>query len=135
MNMNLIDSEELVVARPFEPDHPGRRNPWDPQLHPKNYNYVQSIIDLVDAEPSRPPKYSEETRLEVFRLRDAGYTLRQIADELGLSKSTACLYLQKRARELYKAKIRQPGTDKLVETHYSIKEIYIGKIEPTKSKK
>lgn len=123
------------IARPFEPDHPGQRNPWNRSRHPTNYWYIQRIIDKVDSEDNRPPKYSEETKLQVYRLRDQGYTLRQIADAVGVSKSTACLYIQKyrKMSETQKIAIKQPGTNKVIETEYSLNEINIGKIQ-TKDK-
>jgi hypothetical protein len=121
----------VELVRPYEPDYPGRRNPWDPKEHPENYNYVQTIIERVDTEMVRPPKYSNETRLEVYRLRDEGFTLRQIADVVGVSKSTACLYIQKYRKQqaALKATVQQPGTSKVVETSYSLNEINVGKIK------
>ena len=117
--------------RPYEPDYPGKRNPWNSKLHPDNFSYIQTIINRVDTEMVRPPKYSDETRLEVYKLRDQGYTLRQIADVVGVSKSTACLYIQKYKRQqaALKAMVTQPGTAKMVETSYSLNEINVGKIK------
>jgi transposase-like protein len=118
-----------VTARPFEPDYPGQRNPWDRVRHPTNYWYIQRIIERVDAEDCRPPKYSEETKLQVYSLRDQGYTLRQIAEAVGVSKSTACLYIQKlKKQETQKVAVKQPGTDKVVESVYSLNEVKLGKI-------
>jgi len=136
MNSELeIDLSTLPESRPFEPDLPGQRNPWDRSRHPTNYFYVQKIIDRVDAENIRPPKYSEETKLQVYRLRDQGYTLRQIAETVGVSKSTACLYIQKyRKAETQKVAVKQPGTNKVIETEYSMNEVNIGKIKPTITK-
>ncbi len=121
--------------RPYEPDFPGERNPWNQKVHPENYNYVQTIIDRVDAEMIRPPKYSDETKLEVYRLRDQGFTLRQIADKVGVSKSTACLYIQKykKYQDTIKATVVQPGTNNVIETHYSLNEVNIGKIKSKSS--
>lgn len=120
--------------RPYEPDFndPKIRNPWDPEKHPDHYAYIQSIIDRLEREDNRPPKYTHETKLEVYRLRDKGYTLRQIAETVGVSKSTACLYLQKRKkqRETKKAFVTQPGTNKQVETQYTISQVNVGKISP-----
>ncbi len=112
------------------------RNPWMENRHPDHYTYIQSIIDRVDRENHRPPKYSQETKLEVYRLRDEGYTLRQIAEEVGVSKSTACLYIQKHRRnqaEVLIAQVTQPGTTKVVETQYSVNEVNVGKIKPKTS--
>jgi len=108
------------------------RNPWILKRHPHHYNYIQSIIDRVDRENIRPPKYTMETKLEVYRLRDEGYTLRQIADAVGVSKSTACLYIQKyrkKQAETQTATVTQPGTTKVVETQYSVNEVNVGKIK------
>lgn len=120
---NLLKEPE--TTRPFEPDFPGQRNPWDSNRHPKNHNYINSIIEKVDAENARPVKYPDEIKKRVFELRSKGYTLRQIADEVKVSKSTCCLYLQKRA----KAQVRQPGTDNVVIADYSLREVDIGKIQ------
>ena len=136
-----IDSlrTNIGLSRPYEPDFPGKRNPWDPNKHPFHYQYIQGIIDTVDSEPNRPPKYSDEVKLEVFRLRDTGLTLRQIAEETGISKSTACLYLQN--RDNYKLEsnpvvVKQPGTSNVIKTSYRMQEINVGKISPkTKRKK
>lgn len=109
------------------------RNPWIRKRHPDHHEYIQSIIDRVDRENHRPPKYSYETKLEVYRLRDEGYTLRQIAEEVGVSKSTACLYIQKyrkKQAETQIARVTQPGTTKVIETQYSVNEVNIGKIKP-----
>lgn len=136
MNPELATNLSIVPEiRPFEPDHPGQRNPWSRAKHPTNYWYIQRIIDRVDSEDIRPPKYSEETKLQVYRLRDQGYTLRQIADAVGVSKSTACLYIQKyrKMSEPQKIAIKQPGTNKVVETEYLVAEVNIGKIQ-TKDK-
>ena len=97
----LIKSTRNGVSkhvRPYEPDFNDSeiRNPWDAEKHPDHYRYIQSIIERLDRENIRPPKYTHETKLEVYRLRDKGFTLRQIAETVGVSKSTACLYLQKR---------------------------------------
>lgn len=123
------------LVRPYEPDYPGRRNPWNPKLHPDNYSYIQTIIERVDYELVRPPKYSEEVKLEVYKLRDQGLTLRQIADEVGVSKSTACLYIQKYKKQqaARKATVVQPGTNKTVETQYLLNEVNVGKIKPKTS--
>jgi len=118
---------EVVDARPFEPDFPRARNPWDARRHPKQYAYIQSIIKQVDSDISRPPKYSEEIKLEVYRLRDAGLTLRQIADTTKISKSTACLYLQKRLAQT----VTRPGTKDQIEVSYTLNEINLGKINPS----
>jgi len=118
-------------VRHFEPDYPGSRNPWDSVKHPENYEYIQNIIEHVDKHIIRPPKYTEETKLEVYRLRDQGYTLRQIADTVGVSKITACLYIQKKRKlDIQRAMVKQPGTDKLVEAEYSVNTVNIGKISP-----
>lgn len=109
------------------------RNPWDPKKHPEHYAYIQSIIERLDREEVRQPKYTHETKLEVYRLRDKGYTLRQIAEEVGVSKSTACLYIQKRDAALQTAQVTQPGTDKVIETQYSVNEVNVGKIKPKTS--
>jgi hypothetical protein len=128
-------------VRPYEPDFTGPnspRNPWDPGKHPEHYEYIQSIINHVDTQLVRPPKYSEETKLEVYRLRDEGLTLRQIAEKTGVSKSTACLYIQKHKKSMYatqKVHVKQPGTNKTVEAEYSINEIDVGKIKPKAPKK
>lgn len=134
LEINLTTNPE--TSRPFEPDFPGRRNPWDRIKHPTNYYYIQSIIDRVDSEDIRPPKYSEDTKLQVYRLRDRGYTLRQIAEEVGVSKSTACLYIQKykKQSETQKVAIKRPGTNKTVETEYSLNEVNLGKIKPAQVK-
>ena len=130
------------LVRPYETDAASLReaglddrNPWDPQKNPDHYKYIQSIIERLDRENIRPPKYTYETRLEVYRLRDKGYTLRQIADEVGVSKSTACLYIQKKKRleETQTAQVTQPGTTKVVETQYSVNEVNVGKITPKTS--
>jgi len=113
---------------PPQTDFPGQRNPWSRDIHPTNYEYIQSIIDYVDTNLVRPKKYSEAVKLEVYRLRDMGRTLRQIADEVGVSKSTACLYCQKKPTML--AEVTQPGTTKVVSTEYNIQEIELGTIEP-----
>ena len=42
------------IPRPFEPDYPGQRNPWDRVRHPDNYWYIQRIIDRVDAKTFVP---------------------------------------------------------------------------------
>lgn len=119
--------------RAFEPDFPQSRNPWDKNKHPENYEYIQSIIRKVDTELTGPPKYPEETKLEVYRLREQGYTLREIAQQTGVSKSTACLYLQNR-QKTNKTLVKQPGTTKVVEAEYTINSVNVGKIQP-KSKK
>lgn len=119
--------------RPYEPDFndPEIRNPWDAEKHPDHYRYIQSIIERLDRENIRPPKYTHETKLEVYRLRDKGFTLRQIAETVGVSKSTACLYLQKRRKQVVKkAIVTQPGTNNKIETQYTLNEINVGKISP-----
>ena len=129
-------SQTPVISRPFEPDYPGQRNPWDRVRHPENYWYIQRIIDRVDTEEVRPPKYSEETKLQVYQLRDKGYTLRQIAEAVGVSKSTACLYIQKlKKQEIQKVEVKQPGTNKVIHAEYSLNEVNLGKIAPIKAKK
>ena len=65
----------------------------------------------------------------MYSLRDQGYTLRQIAEAVGVSKSTACLYIQKQKKDTQKVSIKQPGTAKTVETEYSINEVNLGKIQ------
>lgn len=125
----LQNEQEPVVdttPRTFEPDYPGKRNPWCKTTHPKNHNYIDSLIKKVDEETVRPVKYPEATKLKVYELRAKGYTLRQIAEEVNVSKSTCCLYLQKASR----VKVRQPGTDNMVTTDYSVQEVDIGKIKP-----
>lgn len=125
----------IGLRRLYDTDYPGRRNPWDPHKHPDHYNYIQGLIERIDADPCRPPKYSDETKLEVFRLRDDGKTLRQIAEKVKVSKSTACLYLQNRdALEAAilnsrSAKLLQPGTDKVIETQYTLQKVNVGKIK------
>lgn len=124
--------------RAFEPDFPGRRNPWDKRKHPENFEYVQAIIERVDAETVRPPKYSEETKLKVYQLRDQGLTLRQIAETVGVSKSTACLYIQKYKEQTAQpqtATVVQPGTTKSKEIEYILNEVSLGKIESKELKK
>jgi len=129
--MEIVD--EVVSSRAFEPDFPGRRNPWCPNKHPKQHYYINSIIQKVDAEQRRPPKYGDDVRLEVIRLRDMGYTLRQIADTAKVSKSTACLYLKKEGAK--KTLVKQPGSAKVVETSYSLQEVDVGKITIKNEKK
>jgi len=112
------------------------RNPWMRKRHPSHYDYIQSIIERVDRENHRPPKYSQETKLEVYRLRDEGYTLREIAQEVGVSKSTACLYIQKyrkKQAEILIAQVTQPGTTRVIKTQYSVNEVNVGKIKPKTS--
>jgi len=121
-------------VKPFDLDYPGKRNPWNIDKHPENYSYIASIISTVDANMARPPKYTKETKLEVFKLRDEGYTLRQIADAVGVSKSTACLWTRSRMRPTKKVLVKQPGTTKVVATEYSLTEINIGKIASTEQK-
>ena len=120
--------------RPYEPDFndPEIRNPWDAERHPDHYKYIQSIIERLDRENIRPPKCTHATKLEVYRLRDKGFTLRQIAETVGVSKSTACLYLQKRKKQAAtrKAIVTQPGTNKKIETQYTLNEVNVGKISP-----
>lgn len=126
----------VELVRPFEPDFPGRRNPWDKEKHPENHAYVQAIIERVDREIVRPPKYSDEVKMRVVRLKDEGLTLRQIADKVGVSKSTACLYIQKYKKKMAErqtAKVTQPGTTKTINTEYSLNEVNIGKIKPKNS--
>lgn len=127
----------VELVRPYEPDYPGRRNPWDKKKHPENYAYVQAIIEKVDSELVRPPKYSDETKMKVYQLRDQGLTLRQIAETVGVSKSTACLYIQKHKEQAptQTTTVVQPGTTKVVETQYSLNEVFVGKIESKKPKK
>lgn len=127
---NTINAPDSCDTRPFEPDFPGKRNPWDKDRHPKNYNYVESLIQKVDAEFTRPVKYPEEVKHKVYELRAKGYTLRQIAEEVKVSKSTCCLYLQKQKKTV---KVRQPGTSNVVTTDYSLREVDLGKI-PSKEK-
>jgi transposase-like protein len=131
-------------VRPYEPDFTGPkapRNPWDPEKHPDHYSHIQEIIERADKEIVRPPKYSKEVKLEVYRLRDQGYTLRQIAETVGVSKSTACLYIQKNNRKLAeqrnttRVRVKQPGTNKVVETEYSVNEVNVGNIIPKLPKK
>jgi len=122
--------KSIEYTPPPQTDFPGKRNPWDKDIHPTNYEYIQSIIDYVDTKLKRPKKYSEAVKLEVYRLRDMGRTLRQIADEVGVSKSTACLYCQKKPS--IKVEVSQPGTDNVVSTEYNIKEVELGTIEPKK---
>ena len=114
------------------------RNPWCPERHPDHYKYIQGIIDRIDRENIRPPKYGMETKLEVYRLRDQGLTLRQIADTVGVSKSTACLYIQKyrkqQAEAAQKVMVTQPGTENHVETEYRLNEVHVGKIKSKSSK-
>jgi len=143
--------DEIIVAegfkhglkRPYEPDYPEKRNPWDPKRNPTHYAYIQSIINIVDAEPSKAIKYPEETKLEVYKLRDMGFTLRQIAEETGISKSTACLYLQKLNTKSeqekqaildksYSATVTQPGTNRTIETQYTVKKVDVGNISVKK---
>lgn len=137
----VIEGFKHGLRRPYDPDYPDRRNPWDPNKNPKHYAYIQSIIDRVDSEPSRPIKYSEETKLEVYRLRDRGLTLRQIAEKTGVSKSTACLYLQKLKKQKdeetkklllqsQSATVTQPGTSTVIETSYTVTKVNVGKISP-----
>ena len=116
---------------PAQTDFPGQRNPWDRAVHPTNYEYIQSIIEYVDTKLVKPKKYSEAVKLEVYRLRDMGRTLRQIAEEVGVSKSTACLYCQKKKATLT-ASVTQPGTDRVIESKYSITEVELGKLESKK---
>jgi len=121
-------------VRPYEPDFndPLIRNPWDPEKHPEHHSYIQSIIERLEKENIRPPKYTNETKLEVYRLRDEGHTLRQIAETVGVSKSTACLYLQKRKKlaATKKVVVTQPGTNNKIETQYTLNEVNVGKISP-----
>jgi hypothetical protein len=133
MNNGYRNGADLV--RPFEPDYPGRRNPWNPRVHPENFAYIQAIIDRVDSEMVRPPKYGDDVKLEVYKLRDQGLTLREIAEKVGVSKSTACLYVNKykKQQEALRATVKQPGTDKTIETHYSLNEVNVGKIKPKTS--
>jgi len=129
----------IGLRRPYEPDYPGERNPWDAQMHPIHYDYIQGLIEKIDSDPCRPPKYSDETKLEVFRLRDNGKTLRQIAEKVKVSKSTACLYLQNRDAieeailNSRSATVQQPGTNKVIETQYTMQKVNVGKIK-TKGK-
>jgi len=132
MELNLIQLPQTPDQRPFEPDFPGKRNPWDKAKHPFNYYYIQAIIDQVDSENNRPPKYDEGKRREVYGLFARGMTLRQISEETGVSKSTACLWTQQ-YRELIESKtalVKQPGTDKVISTEYTMNEIQLGRIQP-----
>jgi hypothetical protein len=67
--------------------------------------------------------------------------LRQIAETVGVSKSTACLYIQKNNRKLAeqrnttRVRVKQPGTNKVVETEYSVNEVNVGNIIPKLPKK
>lgn len=127
--------EKFIDGEVFDltPDYPNDRNPWDPNKHPKNYNYIQSLIEEVDADDSRPPKYGNHVKLEVFKLRDKGKTLREIAEVVGVSKSTACLYMKNRKKiEAKIAKVRQPGTENIVETRYSVEEVNVGRLQAKK---
>jgi hypothetical protein len=125
-------------AADLEADGKDIRNPWDPEKHPHHWRYIQDIIDRVDRENIRPPKYGMETKLEVYRLRDQGLTLRQIADTVGVSKSTACLYIQKykkqQAEAARKVVVTQPGTNNHVESEYRLNEVNVGKIKSKSSK-
>ncbi len=131
----------IGLRRLYDPDYPGERNPWDSQKHPDHYQYIQNLIEKIDADPCRPPKYSDETKLEVFRLRDEGKTLRQIAEKVKVSKSTACLYLQNRValeasiQNSRSIKVMQPGTDKVIETNYTLQKVNVGKIKTSKLSK
>lgn len=106
--------------RAFEPDRPKERNPWDLVKHPKQHRYIESIINKVDHDLPKPPKYSDSIKLQVFKLRDAGLTYRQIADEVKTSKSTVCLYLQN--REKLETKLKK---------NYTVSEVDLGKIRPS----
>lgn len=126
----------VELVRPYEPDFPGERNPWCKAKHPENHAYVQAIIERVDREIVRPVKYPDEVKLQVVQLKDQGLTLRQIADKVGVSKSTACLYYQKHKKKLAEAQaaqVVQPGTNNVVNTQYSLSEVNLGKIEPKNS--
>lgn len=131
MEINFQALQPNPDHRPFEPDHPGKRNPWDKSRHPFNYYYIQAIIERVDAENNRPPKYDEDKRQEVYRLFAKGMTLRQISEETGVSKSTACLWTQQyRETESVTALVTQPGTNKVISTEYTLNEINLGKLKP-----
>lgn len=135
--MSKLVGSYIENVRAFEPDYPTARNPWDAIRHPEQHAYVAGIIERVDKEEIKQPKYTEETREEIFRLRDAGLTLREIADIVKVSKSTACLYLQNRnktnKRKTAKTTVTQPGTTNIVQTVFTISEVDIGKIpvDPT----
>lgn len=132
MEFNLQAIQPNPDNRPFEPDYPGKRNPWDKTKHPFNYNYIQSIIERVDAENNRPPKYDDSKRQEVYRLFARGMTLRQISEETGVSKSTACLWTQQ-YRDVVEsaiAYVTQPGTDNVISTEYTLNEVNLGKLKP-----
>jgi len=124
--------KSIEFNAPPQTDYPGERNPWSRDTHPTHYEYIQSIIEYVDTKLTKPKKYSEAVKLEVYRLRDMGRTLRQIADEVGVSKSTACLYCQNKKKDTLTARVTQPGTNKVVSTKYSIQEVELGTIEPNK---
>jgi hypothetical protein len=141
----LIGSEIAEGRRLLEPDYsakrpnpfdPANRNPWDPRRHPRNHRYIANLIKKVDKLNIRPAKYPPEVRAEVYRLRDKGLTLREIATKVKISKSTACLYLQNR-KSIPKTtfEISQPGSSKIVERDVTIREVSLGKIKPFKSGK
>ena len=132
MEINLQAIQPNPDNRPFEPDYPGKRNPWDKNKHPFNYHYIQSIIERVDAENNRPPKYDDSKRQEVYRLFAKGMTLRQISEETGVSKSTACLWTQqyRDAVESAVAFVTQPGTNNVISTEYTLNEVSLGKLKP-----
>lgn len=128
MEINLQETK----SRPFEPDYPGKRNPWDKKKHPFNYNYIQAIIEQVDSENNRPPKYDDSKRQEVYTLFARGFTLRQISEKTGVSKSTACLWTQqyRDAVESAVAYVTQPGTNNVISTEYTLNEVNLGKLKP-----
>ena len=132
MEINLQALQPDPENRPFEPDLPGKRNPWDRSRHPYNFQYIQRIIDRVDAENNRPPKYDVSKRQEVYRLFAKGMTLRQISEETGVSKSTACLWTQqyRETVESVTALVTQPGTDTIIATEYTLNEVSLGKLKP-----
>jgi hypothetical protein len=131
MEFNIEAIQPDPNNRPFEPDFPGKRNPWDKIKHPFNYYYIQSIIERVDSENNRPPKYDESKRQEVYRLFAKGLTLRQISEATGVSKSTACLWTQQYRETVASvtALVTQPGTDKVISTEYSLNEVNLGKLK------
>lgn len=136
MELDVTQIAQNVDSRPFEPDFPGKRNPWDKQRHPFNFNYIQKIIDRVDAEATRPPKYDESVRFQVHKLFDLGFTLRQISDATGVSKSTACLWTQEYRRKVATTRVlvTQPGTNNIIETEYTLNEVNLGRITPKRTR-
>ena len=132
MEINLQALQPDPENRPFEPDYPGKRNPWSQTRHPYNFQYIQRIIERVDAENNRPPKYDDSKRQEVYKLFAKGMTLRQISEETGVSKSTACLWTQqyRETIESVTALVTQPGTDNIIATEYTLNEVSLGKLKP-----